>query len=82
MFWHKKNLTSEEYEKLSKQITDLSQQIQQLKSTTDFLETNLRSLRGLVNRKLSGDKDMEETETKDINNPVILPYDGSFKRYK
>ena len=81
MFWHKKNLPSDEYESLSKKITDLSQQIQQLKSGLTEQESLLHSLRGLVNRKISGTKKEEENdeEEKGINNTVILPYNGAFR---
>ena len=47
-----------------------------------MLESNVKSLRGLVNRKLSGEKEEIETESKDINNPVIIPYDGTFRKYR
>lgn len=82
MFWHKKSLQSEDYERLSKQITDQSSQLQQLKAAFELLESNVKSLRGLVNRKLSGEKEMQESEQKDLSSPVILPYDGSFKQYR
>ena len=83
MFWHKKNLQNEDYEKLTKQITDLSGQLQRLKDSHELLESNVKSLRGLVNRKLSGEKDeIENTESKDLSSPVILPYDGSFRKYR
>lgn len=86
MFWHKKNLTSEEHDKLSVRITDLYDEVHRLKTNLQENETLLRSLRGLVNRKLSGDSFREEEESakeeeeKDINNPVILPEDGVIRR--
>lgn len=53
-----------------------------MKVNIEALETSVKSLRGLVNRKLSPEPEEDATESKDINNPVILPYDGSFRKYR
>lgn len=78
-FWNKK-VNSDEYEKLHKKITELSVEISELTAKIRLIQSDNSNLRGQFNRKLSGLK-KEETpeETKDINNPVILPYDGTFK---
>lgn len=46
----------------------------------------VKNLRGIVNRKIAPEERQEEKpkdemgeDTKTINNPVILPYNGSFK---
>lgn len=64
MFWKKKLLPSEDYEKLSKAIIELDRKVEHLKLSVETLESNVKSLRGLVNRKLSGER--EETES--LNN--------------
>jgi hypothetical protein len=91
MFWRndKKLLDSSEYEKLSKKIIELSADIANIKIEFKILETNYNNLRGQFNRKLAGirradlqqDEGLEE-QPKDINNPVILPYDGTFRQYR
>lgn len=60
MFWKKKSLPSEDYEKLSKAILETDRKLEQLKVSVEALGSNLKSLRGLVNRKIGGEK--EETE--------------------
>ena len=91
-FWRrneKKYLNSEEYESISKKVTQLSSTIEELSTKFKVLETNYNDLRGKFNRKLSGIKKEEangdelgQEETKTINNPVILPYDGTFSKYR
>jgi len=85
-FWRRnenKVLHSEEYEKLSKRFIETASIVEELQNKFKILETNYNDLRGKFNRKLSGikkeelEEDKEETQT--INNPVILPYNGSFK---
>lgn len=58
-------------------ILDLD--ISSLKSKVDSVETNIASLRNAFNRRgLKEDPKKEEsTDQKDINNPVILPWNGS-----
>lgn len=92
IFWRKnerKYLNSEEYESISKKVTQLSSTIEELSVKFKVLETNYNDLRGKFNRKLSGIKkeeaiqeDIAQEETKTINNPVILPYDGDFRKYR
>jgi len=48
LFGFKKKFNSEEYEKLSKRITDVE-------STLDKLHSAFMSLRGLIHRKATGD---------------------------
>ena len=51
-FGFKKKFNSEEYEKLSKRITDIE-------STLDKLHSSFMSLRGLIHRKATGDLDLD-----------------------
>ena len=81
------NLTSKEKEniviKISKKNTEIFSELEELKVKIKVLETDINNLRGNFNRKLTKLKkeDMEEKkeETQTINNPVILPYNGSFR---
>jgi archaellum component FlaC len=87
-FWQKKNeryLNSEEFESISKKITSLSSELEEIKNKFKVLETNYDNLRGNFNRKLRQirfeDEEEQEQETKSINNPVILPENEfTFKR--
>ena len=63
MFWKKKLLPSEDYEKLSKAILEVDRKTELLKISVEALESNTKSLRGLVNRKLSGEREEDETES-------------------
>jgi len=77
-------MNSEDYEKLSKKITDLATLVEELKVKFRVLETNYDNLRGNFNRKLAGLKKEEadpdpdpmdqKTDSKSINTSVILPY--------
>jgi hypothetical protein len=86
MFWNKSknaeqtNLNSADYEKLLKKSVEVTAKIEELQIKLEVLRTDLQDMRGKFNRKLRGIRleDQEEQE-KDINNPVILPYNGSFK---
>jgi uncharacterized protein YoxC len=65
----KKQLNSEEYEKLSKRIIEMESDIQLLASKTNALQTNQNSLRGMVNRKLNPigeEQEEQQEEGKDI----------------
>lgn len=85
MWFKKKNeisaIHSEEYEQLSKKFVALLENVRELEVKFRILETNIDNLRGNFNAKLKKMRQEEiieekEEETKDINNPVILPYDG------
>jgi len=73
MFWNKKkddpnkNTTnSEEYERLSKRITDLAAEVALHKTKVELIETDVANLRGKFNRKLSGlQKEEEKVEPKE-----------------
>jgi len=80
MFWSKKNeITSIEYEKLSKRVIELFSELEDIKVQVKILGTNYDNLRGNFNRKLAGVKKEEETEKteKDINKSVFLSPNGS-----
>lgn len=53
----------------------LKQKIVTLESRLDILETQQKNLRGIINRKLGGERE----EREDLNSSVILPTDGNFK---
>ena len=73
-------LNSAEYESCAKKLVELSARIEELENKFKILTTNYDNLRGNFNRKLKGLKAEEESEeTQGINNPVILPYNGTFK---
>lgn len=83
-FNHKKNLHSDEYEQLSKRIIALNEEVRILETKLKMFETNLDNLRGNINAKLlrrlkKEEEDDKEEESKTINNPVILPWNGSTK---
>ena len=69
-------------EKIWKQIIELNARVDNMENQIKIQNTNYDNLRGNFNRKLSGikkeEKELEEEEQKSINNPVILPYSGSF----
>lgn len=78
-----KSINSEEYEKLSKKITDLAADVEDLKKKFAVITTNMSSLRGLINRRIGGDQDVDDSEeTKGLNNPVILPENGSLIKHR
>jgi len=87
-FFSKRNegvkLNSNEYESLAKKIVEISAKLDELEHKFRMQGTEFATLRGQFNRKLSGIKknEIEEEETQQINSPVILPWDGSFKQYR
>lgn len=67
MFWSKnKALTSEEYEKLARICADLQ-------NKCDHLEQLVRSLRGLVNKKLGFELTEPVKQNERVINDVLLP---------
>lgn len=62
MFWSKKPLVSDEFVELIGKIKPLQTEIEVMKNKMDALETNVRSVRGLINRKLSKNDDEEDAE--------------------
>lgn len=66
MFGSKK-INSEEYEKLSKTQTEIINSLNSVIAKMAIIETNTNSLRGLINRKLSGSKTEESDESQSIN---------------
>jgi len=83
MNFFNKKLNSEEYEKLSKKITELSADLNELSSKVRIIQSDNANLRGQFNRKLSGiKKDEDVEETQDINKGVLLPFDGNTFKFK
>lgn len=86
MFWNqqKKNMNSEEYDKILKKLSELENKTEVLNGKFKALETNYDLLRGQFNRKLAGlrKEDMApgssdgagvppaSDEAKDLNSPV------------
>lgn len=61
-------METKEFKQLSKEICTLVNAVNNIASKQLLLETNMNSLRGLVNRKLGAvkEEEEEEEETKDI----------------
>jgi len=82
-FWNKKQINSDEYEKLTKKIIELNSDVSDLTAKIRILTSDNSNLRGLFNRKLTGLKKEEipeeTTEEKDINNSILVPYSGNFR---
>jgi len=55
----KRKINSEEYEKLSKRITDIE-------ITIDKLHSSFMSLRGLIHRKATGDLGLDASDKKEL----------------
>jgi hypothetical protein len=79
IFFRNTKVNSDEYEKLTKKIIDLNATVEEIKKKFEVLTTNYNSLRGLINRKLTG-KDLEEDQSQGLNNSVILPDNGTIFR--
>jgi hypothetical protein len=87
MFWNKKQVEEPTYQRkladINDQLADLTRQMKQIRDDLEKMEIKVLESRKVYQRKLKnlvGDE--EETqmeESKGINNPVILPYNGSFK---
>lgn len=60
----RKKLGSDEYENLSKRFTELTLEMNILKSKMEVVTTNMNSIRGLVNRKF-GDYDKEDETSRE-----------------
>ena len=67
MFWNKKkDLESEEYKKLNREITIIKQDIERLDLDLLLWKKKLKGIK-------LGKEDLKEDETKDIYNGVLLP---------
>lgn len=86
MFGFKKNLNSEEYEKLSKKLVDVEAKLSVVSTELEQLKTNQNSIRGLINRKLNPEKVeevIEEGETETNKNPnIFLAPNGSTLKHR
>lgn len=87
MFWKKKepenpNIQTKLLE-FSDAIAELRRDLKDIRDNLEKMEIKVLESRKVYQRKLKnlvGDEDKEEMEEqKSINNPVILPYNGSFK---
>ncbi len=56
----KKEINSQEYEKILRRIAELDSAISALSGKVDSLFTNQQSLRGMVNRRFSKEEESEE----------------------
>lgn len=85
MWWNKTN----DYAKLAREIADLHLENQKLAGRIEKIELGNANLRGIVNRKLSGvsseatseeGEELGDEENKSINNPVLLPENGAYRK--
>ena len=58
MFFNKQ-INSAEYEKISKDLVGIIQKISEFDSRIAAIETNVRSLRGLINRKIPAEQEQQ-----------------------
>jgi len=85
--WFKNNsrrFPSDEFESLSKKLVELHTEMGISQAKIKILETNLDNLRGNINARLlrrfkKEEEEDKQEEDKSINNPVILPFHGTFK---
>lgn len=75
MFWKSKPLQSEEYLKLFKMVEELRIRMESLQIDLSLAKKKLKIRAGIEKE----DNGSMEEETKSINNPVILPFNGNFK---
>lgn len=84
MFWNKKQPEEPSMQRklaeFSDSLADLTRQIKQIRDDLEKMEIKVLESRKVYQRKLKnlvGDDEKDEMEeTKGINNPVILPYNG------
>jgi len=62
MLWKKTKLTSDEYDMVTTNIKEMRSSLNNISDRLDHIETKQNSLRGLVNKKLSGIAEEEESE--------------------
>lgn len=78
LFSRNKAITSEEYSKVQELIAELTRKIADLNHRFELIETSMRSLRGLINRKIHPDEENATTKQgKDLNSTVLLPDNGA-----
>ena len=86
MFGFRKNLNSEEYEKILKILAELQMKYANIDTRIEALTTNQNSLRGLINRKLNPEKIeevVEEGEIETNKNPnIFLAPNGSTLKHR
>lgn len=81
IFSRNTKLNSDEYERLTKKLIEVNSDLQEIKKEFESLRTNQNSLRGLINRRIGGDKE-NNSESETLNNPVILPDNGNPFKYR
>lgn len=64
---NKNVVNSDEYERISKRISELSARQEILDNKIEMLKTDVSNLRGRFNQRLKGFSKEEETQSKDIN---------------
>lgn len=72
--WGNKKINSEEFEIISKKITIINGAVESLQLLFEQLKTNQNSLRGLINRKMSGEKDEREEEAENEPKHIKTTY--------
>jgi hypothetical protein len=87
MFWNKKQPEEPSFQRklaeFGDQLADLTRQMKDMRNDLEKMEIKVLESRKVYQRKLKNlvgdEEETEMEETKGINNPVILPYNGSFK---
>ena len=87
MFWNKKQPEEPSMQRklieFSDEIAALKRDMRDIRDNLEKMEIKVLESRKVYQRKLKnlvGDEEESQMEeTKGINNPVILPYNGSFK---
>jgi len=79
IFFNKKkeHIESEEYKKLYDRISKLELKSDELESKIDFTKAEIKLMR--KKRLKVDEEEKEDDNSKELNNPVILPYNGTFK---
>lgn len=67
---------SDEYERLSKKLIDLSAAVAALAGKYEILETNVANLRGKLNQRLRGREDQSTDPEKDQSTASANPSEG------
>lgn len=67
MGWFNKSVNSEEYEQLLKKLSTMRNELEALGAAVAVLDTNLRSLRGMINRRAELREGPEDKKEKNIN---------------
>lgn len=82
-FKKKEVIDSNEYKKLKKELLDIDTKVLDLESSLFKVLQDVKNIKGKVNSRIYKqiqDDGMEGEGTKDINNSVLLPDNGSVRK--